>query len=445
MRTMVVLGLLGLLALPAAAQGLEERFAAKEREAFEAFAREEWETAIRLFEEQIAIYADNPRPYYNIACAYARRGDADRACTWIQLAIARGWRHAEHFRTDPDLDTLRGTTRFAAVERALAEACRTDPDAQPRTLPLSAVEPAASAREALAADALAIEIARRTSRSVVGTHEYLRRYYTALDRRMARLTRYLAEHGDARDAHTAAAARVDTAAAYAGAEPEDPRTIRIADGLTETFADHFLARYAGGDLLPLVRFHLGLVLARAAGRREEAVAALQALVADHPDFPGVARAKVEGCALLARAPVDRGALTERFTRLGAEAAHDEDLAIEMRLHLMEARFLVEGVPVFDGVTPAPGAPRAYAFVLAGDPRSEAALAGLRGRDVGTRILVTIARPEDGRAEVNAWLGTHARESDLVVRAEPAIVGRLWLNRIPVVVLTGPDGRVQSIE
>jgi len=51
---------------------------------------------------------------YNVACAYALKGEKDLAFEWLGKAKEAGFRQAELLRTDPDLDSLRGDPRFAA-------------------------------------------------------------------------------------------------------------------------------------------------------------------------------------------------------------------------------------------------------------------------------------------------------------------------------------------
>jgi Flp pilus assembly protein TadD len=52
---------------------------------------------------------------YNAACAYARKGDPDRAFEWLEKAIGFGFAQAEVAEIDPDLETLRADPRFEAL------------------------------------------------------------------------------------------------------------------------------------------------------------------------------------------------------------------------------------------------------------------------------------------------------------------------------------------
>jgi len=74
-------------------------------------------------EEAIASYVkadeltnrENPRISYDLACAFARRGDQAQALAWLDKAVARGFRLSETMKKDEDLASLRGSDRFAAI------------------------------------------------------------------------------------------------------------------------------------------------------------------------------------------------------------------------------------------------------------------------------------------------------------------------------------------
>ncbi len=54
-----------------------------------------------------------PAAMYNIACVYARRNKSDQAFEWLDRAWEKGFRNANAYRHDPDLNTLRDDPRFA--------------------------------------------------------------------------------------------------------------------------------------------------------------------------------------------------------------------------------------------------------------------------------------------------------------------------------------------
>ena len=211
-----VLALL-LLAGGAVAQDatLAERFLRQEQAAFVHFNRKEWPQAIAAFEQQLAIFSRNPRPYYyyNIACCYALQGDVERMATWLRLSITNGWRDAEHRGKDPDYDGVRQSEPFRGCLTLLERARRQDPAALPRRIPPEAVPGAGSAR-AILRESLLRENLLQPQQDLLAEHQYRKQLFRIYDIRMARLARYLTENGDAPDADEAAEARARTAMAY---------------------------------------------------------------------------------------------------------------------------------------------------------------------------------------------------------------------------------------
>lgn len=78
-------------------------------------------TAIRIWERALAgadaMSEGVPRAtvYYNLACAYARSGQADRAFDRLNLAVAAGFGPRAQISGDDDLVSLRADPRFAAL------------------------------------------------------------------------------------------------------------------------------------------------------------------------------------------------------------------------------------------------------------------------------------------------------------------------------------------
>jgi adenylate cyclase len=58
---------------------------------------------------------------YNIACLYARMNDTVHALKELRRSVAAGFRNVEVFRTDPDLDSLRGIVEFELILSELSE------------------------------------------------------------------------------------------------------------------------------------------------------------------------------------------------------------------------------------------------------------------------------------------------------------------------------------
>lgn len=68
-----------------------------------------------LARDLIALIPDHPDGYYNLACALARQRKIDEALESLREAVERGWRQAQHMHADPDLDALRGDSRYASL------------------------------------------------------------------------------------------------------------------------------------------------------------------------------------------------------------------------------------------------------------------------------------------------------------------------------------------
>ncbi len=53
--------------------------------------------------------------YYDMACAYAKTGQKEKAFQFVQLALDKGFRDIEHLRTDGDLESLHADKRWAQL------------------------------------------------------------------------------------------------------------------------------------------------------------------------------------------------------------------------------------------------------------------------------------------------------------------------------------------
>jgi tetratricopeptide (TPR) repeat protein len=70
-----------------------------------------YEQAIPAFEKNFAI-AQNPSSLYNIACAYSRLKQTDKAFEWLEKALTGGAAAFVTLETDADLEYIRGDARF---------------------------------------------------------------------------------------------------------------------------------------------------------------------------------------------------------------------------------------------------------------------------------------------------------------------------------------------
>jgi hypothetical protein len=72
------------------------------------------------YQVALAIEPDNPRLWYNLACARALAGDPKSALEALEKAEDAGFEQADHLRRDPDLASLREHPRFQALLDRLA-------------------------------------------------------------------------------------------------------------------------------------------------------------------------------------------------------------------------------------------------------------------------------------------------------------------------------------
>lgn len=440
----VVRAPLALLLLAAAGaaqdpQELSRRFVEKEQEAFSHYHAKDFGKAVAAFERQIATYADNPRPYYNIACCYALEGNAERAGSWLAIAIQRGWRDAHHLATDPDFDGIRQSPEYIVCLAKLKRARDADPDPMPGDVSPASVPGAPSVSTAVALSQLQ-EAAVRRMRVLDDTHRFRKRLFDVLDRRMAVLARYIVENGDAPDAAEAAVARVGTAALYldeAEGRGEPDRALReaSAEAVLRT-AEEFLRGYPGDPRLPSVQLARAIAL-RTLGRNAEAIALLRTVRADH--VAAAARAEVELCALLPAGHELGEVYRAAKARLGRNGA------------LMRARLLCEGMPLLLDLDAAArvrveahGGLVAYVFVAHGDTGSERMLAGLPPASDRFLPVVICISPDVPDAELDRWLLEHGRALP-AIRNGSAAAERVWLAAVPAAVVARKDGTVVAVD
>ncbi len=81
--------------------------------------------AVAAFTGQYELIPRGKWGAYNLACAYGRTGNVERALEWLTRAVDAGWSDAHHLSWDPDMESLRADARFAPLlERAKAEESR---------------------------------------------------------------------------------------------------------------------------------------------------------------------------------------------------------------------------------------------------------------------------------------------------------------------------------
>ncbi len=74
---------------------------------------------MKSLERAIEIGGGSPIDFYNLACAYALSGDADKALDNVERAIGAGVKRRDQYESDPDLASLRELPRFKALMQPL--------------------------------------------------------------------------------------------------------------------------------------------------------------------------------------------------------------------------------------------------------------------------------------------------------------------------------------
>ncbi|MFC1707345.1 redoxin domain-containing protein [Planctomycetota bacterium] len=104
-------------ASPVLAQSDDARYRELFEEGLDQLRARDYDASIESFQRLIRMRPDQPRPYYNIACAYALQGMAPEAVEWLERAIERGFRELDHLDADQDLDLVRRDPAFREMLR----------------------------------------------------------------------------------------------------------------------------------------------------------------------------------------------------------------------------------------------------------------------------------------------------------------------------------------
>lgn len=82
------------------------------------FSLKQFDASIKAFEKNIAL-TNNPAAMYNVACAFARLNQKDKALEWLAKAINNNLSPFSNIAADPDLAILRDDPRFKEMNIAL--------------------------------------------------------------------------------------------------------------------------------------------------------------------------------------------------------------------------------------------------------------------------------------------------------------------------------------
>ncbi len=463
-RTIPVLFVFSLVA---SAQGsVEKRFQELEREGFDHYRRKDWPKAIEAFEHQAAVFPQNPRPYYNIACCYGLQGNAERAASWFRLAVANGWRDLAYVKQDDDFELVRQSESFRDALTHLRVVLLRDPDPLPTRLDPRSAPSVSSVRLLLSVFVSQERNIMRQSR-LIEESQLRRRLFPLFDRRLAALTRYIMENGDAPDAAMAGALRVETAGRYLDRAEDDVEgdraLLRSAAVLVRTTSEEFYRGWPGSPLLAAVRIrHAQATLRAEAERTEEATDILRKLVFDYARRPIAPQALMALCRHHARSG-DIEELRRDYTLLKRKWAGDPLVQSAFQTAAWsQARLMMEGLPPLpatdtEGKVFNPVALDARAlllvFVSVDSTMSQTRLKGLRelARRFGPGGLATLIYVIDDPARVKAedrdtWIKEHTAGLRVVPEGRQAFrTLKIPVTRLPLVVLANGKGIVLAVD
>jgi tetratricopeptide (TPR) repeat protein len=82
-----------------------------------------YELAVQAFQRAVDI-GNNPTAMYNLACAYARSGNKDKAFEWLNKSLNAGVPQPAQISTDNDFASLRDDARFKEITTLAARIAR---------------------------------------------------------------------------------------------------------------------------------------------------------------------------------------------------------------------------------------------------------------------------------------------------------------------------------
>lgn len=94
---------------------------ALQRELHQAFAQQDYKTALEKCQALVAIEPEDNTAHYNLACAQARLGKKDDAFASLAKAIEKGYNDPGHMKEDEDLNSLHDDKRFEELSAKARE------------------------------------------------------------------------------------------------------------------------------------------------------------------------------------------------------------------------------------------------------------------------------------------------------------------------------------
>ncbi len=82
-------------------------------------SKDEYEAALKCFEEMLEIDSENSTALYNIACTYSRMKETAKAVDYLEKAVKAGFTDRLHIISDSDLANIRDDPKYKAIVESL--------------------------------------------------------------------------------------------------------------------------------------------------------------------------------------------------------------------------------------------------------------------------------------------------------------------------------------
>lgn len=92
-----------------------------------------YDKAIAEFNRVLEVQPENEIALYNLACAYALRGEKETALDYLEKSVAAGFEDVDHIEKDKDLESLRAEPRYRKIVEALRARRPASPGERERT------------------------------------------------------------------------------------------------------------------------------------------------------------------------------------------------------------------------------------------------------------------------------------------------------------------------
>ncbi|HNJ44168.1 MAG TPA: tetratricopeptide repeat protein, partial [Acidobacteriota bacterium] len=78
-----------------------------------------YEAAVEKLERAVQLIPQNPAFSYNLACAYARLNQKEKALSALEQAVRTGFRDKSGMLADPDLENIRSDAKFQTLANSI--------------------------------------------------------------------------------------------------------------------------------------------------------------------------------------------------------------------------------------------------------------------------------------------------------------------------------------